>query len=280
MRINKSSDWGGSKLTTFQTCHQKFNLSYCYEGVGLTGIDDSYNMSRGTLVHAVLENFYNYKGDQPLSLEERVVAALHPVVEEIQKLHMTNEMKDLLKNEVIACIDQYFEKYGFDPELEILEVEQPFQIAIGDDIHTGTRDLFARWNGIPVVVDHKTTSLDWDRFFKQFKDDLSLKGYVYEKRKNGEPRCDLLINGIRFRRTKNFECEFQRELINFSDAQMEEFAKIVTHTKKEIALCQQEGFWPKSGKQCVTVMGECEFRKYCQLPDPAIINTFFKKKEA
>lgn len=281
MKTNKASDWGGSKLTTFQTCNRKFELSYLAEGTGLTSVEDSYNLSRGTLLHLAFEYFYKSATlNPPAPLEDRVLMATKLAVDEIDTLVMNPDMKALMKNELIACIDQYFEKYGADPDLEPLEVEVPFQVRIGDDVHTGTRDLYARWHGLECVVDHKSTSLDWDRFFKQFKDDLSLKGYVWEKRQTSGIKCDLLINGIRFKRTKNFECEFQRELISFSDLQMEEFPRIVTHIKKQIALCHTEGFFPKSGKQCVTVVGECEFRKYCQLPDPAVINTFFKKKEA
>ena len=273
---NKASDWGGSKLTTFQTCHQKYNLSYSYGGTGLEGIEDSYNRSRGVLVHEALEVFYSSHKSKPL--EYRTLEAIKAAVEGIPALNIKEGLKALMKDEIIACLDQYFETYGMDEQLEPLEVEMPFQIKIGDDIHTGTRDLFGMWQGHPVVVDHKSTSLDWDRFFKQFKDDLSLKGYVYDKRRNGVPNCDLLINGIRFKRTKNFACEFQRELISFSEQQMEETPKIIIHVKKEIALCNVEKFWPKSGKQCVTVAGECEFRKYCTFPDEAVIKTFYKQK--
>ena len=287
MPLPKASDWGGSRLTLAQTCKRKYFYGHLYNGKGLETQHVNTNIMFGVLVHLGLQYYYSQMiGAEAFDSEKSAVAGIKSVLELLDEVLADGEsQKQLLKEEVIACLDQYFQKYpSTSDDLVPIEVEKCEAITwpgmlLGNE-HTVKLDLFAKWQGHEMVVDHKTTSLGWDLFFKQFKDDLSLKGYAYVKRKQTGKKVDVLINGIRRKKNKALECEFQRDVISYTEKDMEEFEKTVIHIRKEIALCENENFYPKSGKQCVQVYGECEFRKLCTFDaDDSMVKTFYREKE-
>lgn len=277
----RGSEWGGSRYSLFQTCHQKHFWSYEYEGTGLVRSGDKYSASRGTVCHLAIQMFYHLTfSDEEfaqLSYQDRVVETIHMAANAVSELELPAEKLPLMRDEVISALDQYFQHYEFDT-MEVLEVETPVTIDILGRKYTGVRDMLAIWQGHKMVVDHKTTGLNWDQFTKKWKFDLSLKGYCYERWKATGELHHMLINAIRFTRKKTLEVELEREPIFMTEADMLEFERTIEHINLEIDICRREDFWPKSGHQCVQVYGVCEYRDLCDHPDPAMVKTFYKKR--
>lgn len=283
-KLVKGSDWGGSRMTCAQTCKQK----YYYEnlvphpagGSGLVLVESKLAPTKGTLMHAGLQRFYELKMASPeLPYMDRVVQSIKYCLDGIKQFSLSDDQRELLREELIAAMDQYCTKYELE-DLEPIAVELPVTVKIGEYVHTGIIDLLARWQGIPYVVDHKTTSMQLGFLFKKLRFDLSMKGYaIAASEKMGEP-VNALVNGVRFKGTKTLECEFDREPIMYNEAERAEFPRTIQAIRKEIELCEASGFWPKSGAQCVQIWGECDFRKLCVYPDPSMISTFYKARRA
>jgi hypothetical protein len=278
------SDWGGSRLATAQTCKQKYFNQYLRQhptalGQGLIPIEAKIAPTKGSLVHLGLQHYYESKIKSPdMSLDQRAFSAMHFAVNAIAQFNIDKNAIPLLKDELISTFDQYFSKYAAE-DLVPIACEVPMQIHIGDFVHTGIIDMLARWQDTLCVVDHKTTSMSMDFLFKKFRFSLSMKGYAHKARSmpiaKGEPVM-ALINGIQFKKNKAMECEFARELIMYTNDEMDEFEKTVTAVREEIALCEKNNFWPKSGEQCVQIWGECDYRKLCMYDDPTMVSSFYK----
>jgi hypothetical protein len=283
-KLVRGSDWGGSAISCAQTCKQKYYFEKLQPhpagGTGLVLVGSKIAPTKGTLLHAGLQRFYELKMHEPdRPYMERVIHAIKYSVDGIKQFDLEDSAKDLLKEELISALDQYATKYELE-DLEPIAVELPVTVQVGDFVHTGIIDLLAKWQGIPYVVDHKTTSMQLAFLFKKMRFNLSLKGYcIAASEKLGEP-INALVNGIRFKGTKSLECEFDREPIMYNDAERAEFPKTIKAVRQEIEMCEREGFWPKSGDQCVQIWGECDYRKLCTYPDPSMISTFYKARKA
>lgn len=283
MAIVKGSDWGGSRITTFQTCKQKYYLAYEAAhpdgGQGLIVIEDKVAPAKGSLIHLGLQHYYQAIIDNPgVARGPIILAAIKTSLDHIEKFDLPAEILPLLKDEIISAFDQYFQKYEVE-DLVPIEAEKPFSIKIGNLVHTGIIDLFAKWHDEYFVVDHKTTSLRLDQFFKKFRFDLSLKGYAKAKSDELGRPVGVLINGIRFKKDKAMTVELEREPILYSPGELEDdFPRTIQAERRNIGVCKTEDFWPKSGSQCVQVWGDCEMRRLCVYNDPSMAKTFYRAR--
>ena len=268
---------GASRLSTFQVCHQKYKWNYVDNLIRVGG---SPGASFGSAVHEGLYVFYSSPKDEPR--QESELKAIQRAVEFIEATELDQQAKELLRNEVIAGLDQYFLKYN--PETLIpIAVEQTFKLDIRGFELTGRLDFIGRWllegKEILVVPDHKTTSMDWARFFKQWTFDLAQRGYAYAAHKIlGEP-VHVLINAIRRRKTKAFEVEFDRQPVFFDDKMMNSFEDEVESIYLDIQdRLEGRRAWDKNGKACVG-MYTCEYFDLCRFPSQSMKDTMFRKRE-
>ena len=276
------SDWGGSRISTAQTCKRKHYYEYEYEwpnnqGLGLAVREGKYAPSKGTLIHLGLQCFYLmklHKLHEGLDNIDIAVKACKIMLDNIPKFNLNEAHVPLLRDELMSSIDQYLKQWASE-DIEVLGVEIPIQIKIGEHTHTGIVDLFCRWLGSLYICDHKTTSMQLAMLFKKLRFNLSLKGYARAMRIQTGDRVDALVNGIRFKGTKSLECEFEREPIMYEDAEMAEFEPTVQSVVRELDICREDGFYPKSGDRCIEVWGECDYRKMCLYHDHSMAETFY-----
>lgn len=267
---------GASKLATFQVCHQKYKWAFVDNLVKISG---SPSASFGSAIHEGLYTFYTEK-DQPR--HESELKAIARAVEFVEATTFDSVAKELLRDEVVAALDQYFQKYNPETLLPIA-CEQSFKLDIRGFEYTGRLDFVGRWilegKEYLVVPDHKTTGMDWERFFKQWQFDLALRGYAYAARKIlGEP-VHVLINAIRRRKTKTFEVEFDRQLLFFDDDMMDSFEDEVQSIYLDIQdRIEGRRAWDKNGKACVG-MFTCDYYDLCRFPSQSMKDTMFKQRE-
>ena len=281
----QGSDWGGSRLACAQTCKQKYYNKYVREASdgkpGIVRLEDGYAASKGTLLHTFLQDYYNRliaepKGDK----REFGVLAIKTMLDDIPKFNLPENKAPFISDEVIAAADQYLTHYANDM-LVPLETEVTVQVPVPDPngevhIHTGIIDLLGEWNGAPFIIDHKTTSKTFASLFQGYVHNLSFKGYCKSAEVNHGKQVGVLINAIRFKNNKDLEVEFEREPYMYNAKDLEDFDRTVISVKREIQACEADGFWPKSGEQCVQPWGTCEYFPLCKFDDPAMANALYK----
>ena len=74
-----------------------------------------------------------------------------------------------------------------------------------------------------------------------------------------------MLNLIRFRKTKNHEVEFDRIPVIYTGGELDEWEQTIQHIDKEMKLCEESGFWPKTGSSCSSAFGDCTYRPMCSV---------------
>jgi len=160
-----------SQIETFQTCPMHYKLRYIYK----VPTPPSASQSFGTTIHAALKNFY-----------ELVAKGEKPSDKLLYKLLEDNWVKEGYKSKKHE--HEFFEKgkvylsgflkYGFNPKVLPVSLEQPFTVPIGKDLKIGGRvdrvdDL---GNGEIEIVDYKTGATIPSQ--KEVDDNLQLSFYA------------------------------------------------------------------------------------------------------
>lgn len=288
--VIRGSDWGGSRLTCAQTCKRKHYYEHELvwpaplpddkQGQGLIMRDNKLAPTKGTLAHLGLQTYYTIKKHGlhlSMSNQDVICISIKTMLDAIPRFNLPDQILPLLKDELISMMDQYIKRWELE-DIEVLGVEMPISLKIGDHVHTGIVDLFGRWQGSLYIIDHKTTSTKLEFLFKKLLFDISLKGYAKAMREQTGEVVHALVNGIRFCGNKALEVELDREPIMYSKAEMDEFEPTVLSILRELDLCRKEGFYPKSGAQCVQIWGECDYRKLCVYPDEGMVTTFYNPR--
>jgi DNA helicase-2/ATP-dependent DNA helicase PcrA len=140
-----------SQIETFQTCPMHYKLRYIYK----VPTPPSASQSFGTTMHAALKNFY-----------ELIARGEKPSEKLLYKLLEDNWVKEGYKSKKHE--HEFFEKgkvylsgflkYGFNPKVLPVSLEQPFTVPIGKDLKIGGRvdrvdDL---GHGEIEIIDYKT----------------------------------------------------------------------------------------------------------------------------
>lgn len=270
----KGTDWGGSRLKAFQRCKRLYYLKYLK---GVERVEVSEPLSWGHAIHAGLFHFYQNleEARKRSQIEQLIAESIHAAVNLDQR---PDPERELFTDSVISCLDQYFTHYQreiYDPShgMQPVAAEVPISLQVGSFTHTGRLDLLATFAGHLCIPDHKTTSMDWARFFRRWKLDLSLRGYVLAYYKHTGKLLSVLINGIRRRNDKAMTCEFQRDLIHFSEREMEETEYEIADIRRDIASRDPSRAieWPKTGESCQGLF-ECEMRSYCLHPEADLLS--------
>ena len=140
----------------------------------------------------------------------------------------------------------------------------------------GTVDMIGTFNGINVIVDHKTTALmQVEKYLDSYQNSPQMMFYsmIYKQLFPNEER-GVVINGIFLSRTgKN---KFQRStIITFPDHVLEEFAghlnDVITAFTSGLYAVLADGKDPEKEflpnfNCCQTKFGECNFSPVCTTP--------------
>ena len=280
------TEWGPSRYTTAQECMRKYYLSYVKGGTGLVTISMAPAAEFGNACHAGWEWFYT----QLAKNKEHVLANFDSYVTQAVKvavdygeLNYPEIQKEVMIDETISGMDQYFQRYedeifGRKDGLVPISAETPIQCSIGSDVLTGRVDLVSRYMGVLCLTNHKTTSKDWARFFKSFRLSLSERAYVYTFEKTYGERPAILINAMRRRKTKDFQVEFQRDIVMMSNEDMEAVEYIIQNVGRQVAMKDPNNMkeWEQNGAACIREY-ECTFRKVCVYPETE--SMYFKQRE-
>lgn len=130
----------------------------------------------------------------------------------------------------------------------------------------GIYDMLIDFAGKLFVVDHKSTSVMGSGYFRQFKPNNQMTGYIWAASKlSGQPVSGALINAIGI--YKVGKTKFEREITSRSQMAIDSWLDDVYTECCNIQYHKVHGHWPKRTNAC-TLYGLCEFHSVHELDNP------------
>ena len=255
-----------TRVNTFLTCPEKYRLTYLESLQKIQ--EDRVDAPRkfGQAIHAGLQRLYT----PSMTAQEAHMAFLAVFPEALDPEDMARTPVNGLK-----LLDAYRHYWANqDREWKVLGVEVVDQVEIGTVEPWEVKlDLIVDTpNGI-MGVDHKTTARRegfTESYWRGFEPNSQVSGYTYYLLKKYGQCSGFLINGLAIgwnqragkRHPQGFWYEFQRQLFNRSERQLEDWrlrmVGTMTRMRATTAL-RPEDVWEKNESMC----GYCPFRELC-----------------
>jgi len=266
-----------SKIETFMLCPQKYAFRFEEHLVPVERKRDSALMFGGA-IHKALETIYKgtgfervqcprcqggycvyCKGGTMLKMAAIFLANYQDDPEDPKEIRTADRGLDLLA--------QYLGKWRREPFKTIaveIPFELPFSLAGLTFNYVGRIDLFVDWEGIPLVVDHKTTTRFGMLFDSSFKLNGQFTGYMRgAEQKFNRPVFNALANAMRVT-TKIDDNSFARIYTQRTPEDFEAWERQVKHVATEILQMRATGFFPKSAPfACGAYNRMCEYYPLC-----------------
>ena len=263
-----------SKLDTFMLCPQKYAYRFEEHLVPVEKKRDSALMFGGA-IHKALETLY--KG----TAFEQTICPLGPCVRckggtipNISAAFLKSYQDDPEDPRELRTVDrgldllvQYLSKWrreGFKVIAVEIPFELPFSLAGLTFVYVGRIDLFVDWEGVPLIVDHKTTTRFGMIFDSSFKLSGQFTGYMRgAEHKFQRPVTNGLVNAIRVT-TKIDDSSFARIYTQRTPDEFDAWERQVKHLSTQILDMRATGFFPKSAPfACGAYNRVCEYYPLC-----------------
>ncbi len=288
-----------STLELLTTCPRALEYSRLFRRVSAAAKP---SLSFGSAIHLALEwRYRNCKNQPPDALEESEQSATlskffaeNPVDED--------EFRNL--NWAVEVIKHYNQAYQVEPFNVLVDaagvplVELEFALHLFDywaadglecyvngvkktlyDIpvyYSGRIDLPVAWDNQIVVIDHKTTSVLGDYYFKEARVSPQMLGYCWAfEQITGTKVNAFCVNAIRSREAPQkpkggidawWNENFMRHREFVMAHQLEEWKKNTIYLVEEFFWHYERGFFPQRKKWCVSKFGACPYYDVCDLP--------------
>jgi PD-(D/E)XK nuclease superfamily len=212
-----------SEISTFRQCPHKHQLLYIERW---KEPEAGPALRRGILWHELLELWYP---NRPNRAMYRGSTAKLRMLEMRLEAHIdTWGDPDSDSDEEIRDINRwmlqgYVEKWGLDPEWEVIEAEKWVEVPLGPYLFRAKIDLLVRIRGHLWVIDHKTASNMPNQREHDLDDQFGL--YVWALRQLGLPVLGCIYNVALTRRNKKtpqtLDSRFARHLSNRTDRELD-----------------------------------------------------------
>lgn len=190
---------------------------------------------------------------------------------------------------VLEINDKPFVEQSFSEELMSIDINATITTygPRGEPIPLFVRKLFIVWTGrIDVavisddqiwVMDHKTSSMGGETFFKDFQLSQPQMGYVWALRRilgrtygpeTAAKVRGMILNALLIRKpTKTGKhIEFQRQRFLYSHEHLDEWLLDITTIIRNFLGLWMHDYFPKETKWCAGKYGMCKFHDTCLLP--------------
>jgi len=276
-----------SSLELLTTCPRALEYNRLFRRVS-SGAKPALNF--GSAIHLALEwRYRNCKNQPPDALEESEQASV------MARFFRENPCPDedfRNLNWAIEVIKHYNQTYQVEPFNILVDdkgepmVEMPFalelfryQVKGGPVIpifYSGRIDLPVMWNGNLVIIDHKTTSMLGDYYFKDQRVSPQLFGYCWAfEQLTGRKAQAFCVNAIRSRPMPQkpvggfdrwWTENFQRHTEFIFPHQLEEWKRNTIALVEEFFWHYERGYFPMKRKWCSGKYGLCPYYDVCDLP--------------
>ncbi len=239
-------------------CMRKFNYAKLQR---METEDKAPSIDKGSLVHEMAAKYYKAKMDRELNLTHAELIDLS-----IETGRMAAVDTNLSSEDEGVCVDtwrKYCIFYKDDP-WEPIEVEQPFSVILHEDdeirvVFEGRIDLVCKnplQNNIILVIDHKTGSRNTQPsgLSNQFMGYCVVKGVKL-----------AIMNKIGFQKTLPPAKKFQRHILAYPQAVLDEWVHWTVWRAKYIDASVQSGSFPPDFTKCDEYSG-CQYKEICLCP--------------
>ena len=242
-----------SSLKAFLNCPRKYFWNYVehFQPIGY----DKPALDFGTAIHEALRVWYEEK-DLDTALE-----VFHDLWDERwEDKKRTHEKGEKL-------LRGYVEEYPREPFEWISPPEQVFKIELFGVNFVGRFDGVVRFQNMPLIIDHKTATRMGATYFKGFRPDMQMSAYTWAARQlYDEKIMGALINVLYF---TTRQMDFEREIINREDWELEEFLDVASSVISQIKALDRDNYkeWIPNWGFCKR-WGVCKYRELCLSKDP------------
>jgi len=278
MKIRLSS----SKRATLRDCPYKLYL----QQQGLTSTKKSSALIHGSAWHCILETLYNYIQAKGWEDVEGAVLACGTAakafwVQEMEKSDIWMDYRDLQTEMemLLLYLNHYTNDEGF---LEVVSTEEKFELLaplsklvqneglVEEITYSGVIDLRCNLNGVPWLVDHKTTAGSITTEANKLNRSLQFIGYSWgEKQVYGEAEGFMAnFAGCSCRKKKDGtwgkkNIQFSRSPQLYTDEDYDVFLLDLNLAAREVAFYKASGIWPRNYNSCYSY-GRCGMYNQCQ----------------
>lgn len=260
------STFDSSSLNTYVCCPRKYYWRYVRHL--LPKGYKSAPLDFGTAIHEALRIWYT-TGDPKESLD-----AFHDLWDErfADKKRTHEKGIDLLTG--------YFETYQNETFEWISEPERVFKLDFFGSEFVGRFDGVIMFQGLPLVIDHKTATRMGKNYFYQFRPDMQMSAYSFAAQQL-YPDLDIsgvFLNVLYFTTTK---IEYHRDIIQREEWELQEFIDVATRNIAEIKTLDRDDHtdWEPRWAYCQHWY-TCMFRDLCTEKYPEdLIGSLYRKEE-
>ena len=263
VRTNRTHIVSFSELDAVRQCKFKHHLSYRERWRPET---DALALSRGKVFHSVLENHY-----LKIKAAQQTDADTYPdPFAVIEQSDLEDDQLDLLK----WMYEGYLERYGLDPEWEILAVEQKIEERLAPRssfVLKGFVDLVVRDHsagGGVFLIDHKTCRNLPKQRELDFDDQMGIYTWLLKKQWiNVRGAQYSACRSNKLKRPMSLDERFQRSLTTRTDTELEVMAQeALTTFRSAYGVGQRgkaEGALPPRSPNPDTCGWRCPFVEPC-----------------
>lgn len=264
-----------SKRTCATTCLRK----YYYQHIrNLAPSIGSSALRYGSTWHGFMDGYYRHIKENGWTRDGE---ALNAAVEAGQKAWEEESVKfqfytdyRTLQNCAKAFLEYVNYFSGDFGMLEVIEVEKAFKIEFPDFIFTGKLDLQVELNGLPWLMEHKTTGQYLQRQIQLLNRSAQIIGYSHACQLAGYEIEGVLISfhHLSSRKLKSgdwgaLKIDFQRVPHIHSTQNVHDWYEIFKHEANRIAAAHETGNWVKQYDSCYNY-GQCPYLPLCDQNRP------------
>lgn len=157
---------------------------------------------------------------------------------------------------------KHWQKEKAQKKIEILAVEQPFNVPVGDtsEFTSGRFDQIVRWNGKVWGRDFKTSSKEGMFYQRGLDPNDQFTRYTYAEQKLAGVRVEGQIIEVLYNSRKAGPT-ITTYLSSRTQWQLDDWEKDELFTRKVLDMCREEDRWPKHENSCPF----CPFHSVCKM---------------
>jgi len=260
-----ATTFDSSSLKTYISCPRKYYWRYVRHL--LQKGRKSAPLNFGTAIHEALRVWYTDHD------AEEAIMTFHDLWDErFADNKRTHEKGD-------ALLSGYFEKYEKETFTWISEPETVFKLDFFGNTFVGRFDGVIDFQGMPLIIDHKTSTRMGSSYFYSFRPDMQMSAYIWAARQLFPQHIEGALINVLYFTTK--QMDYIRSIIERQDWEIQEFLDVASRNITEIQMRDPEDHmdWEPRWEYCQH-WGTCPYRDLCTEKNPEpLIESMYKVDE-
>lgn len=260
-----------SRRSTFDSCPRKYYYRYIRN---LSPAMGSNALRYGSTWHGFLDGFYRHIKDHGWSDSSTAMEAAFAEGKRVwdteSSLQSFHEDDYRTFENCTKSFLEYINYFAADKGmLDVIDVEKAFSIYMEDFVFTGKLDLQVELNGMPWLLEHKTTGQYLSGQVERLQRSAQTIGYYHACRLIGLDMEGVLISfhHLSSRKKKDgswgaLNIDFQRTPQIYPTGALADWYTLFQSTVRSLTHCLDTATWPKQYDSCYQY-GRCTFLPLC-----------------